>query len=209
MLISRSFVRKVVATLGAAVGFVFVYETTVPDSRTNGQTVVAESTAPPQPGARLTFTATAYCKGETTASGVSVRTGIAAADPQLLPVGTVVRLSTPDPKLDGIWTIMDTGPSVQGRIVDLYLWSCHEALRFGRRPIELEVLRLGWHPRNSEPARVEGLFKQRELKRAQRQQEAADIALPPTPPDAVPAVATPAIVAPAGATAPPRPPGGL
>ena len=49
-----------------------------------------------------------------------MRTGIAAADPTLLPVGTVVRLDMPDSRYDGIWTIMDTGPAVQGRIVDLY-----------------------------------------------------------------------------------------
>ena len=113
------------------------------------------------------FTATAYCKGETTASGVGVRTGIAAADPTLLPVGTVVRLDTPDSRYDGIWTIMDTGPAVQGRTIDLYLWSCHDALRFGRRPIQLTVLRLGWNPQNSEPGRVDTLFKQREIERAQ------------------------------------------
>ena len=34
----------------------------------------------PVPGARLDFSATAYCKGKTTASGAEVRTGIAAAD---------------------------------------------------------------------------------------------------------------------------------
>ena len=28
---------------------------------------------------------------------------------------------------------MDTGPKVQGRHVDLYMWSCYEALAFGRR----------------------------------------------------------------------------
>ena len=167
MLISTSFWRKVVATVGAAVGLVFVYETTIRDSRYAArQASMADAATIPQPGARLRFTATAYCKGETTASGVSVRTGIAAADPALLPVGTVVRIETPDPKLDGIWTIMDTGPAVQGRVVDLYLWSCHDALRFGRRPIQLEVLRLGWHPQNSQPARVDDLFKQRELERA-------------------------------------------
>ncbi len=120
----------------------------------------------PQPGSRLHFSATAYCKGETTASGVTVRTGIAAADPTLLPVGTVVRLDMPDARYDGIWTIMDTGPAVQGRIVDLYLWSCHDALRFGRRPIELTVLRLGWNPQNSEPGRAETLYRQREVERA-------------------------------------------
>ena len=167
MLISRSFWRKVVATVGAAVGLVFVYETTIRDSRYAArQATMAETSVIPQPGSRLRFTATAYCKGETTASGVSVRTGIAAGDPALLPVGTVVRIDTPDDKLDGIWTIMDTGPAVQGRTIDLYLWSCHDALRFGRRPIQLEVLRLGWHPQNSQPARIDGLFKQRELHRA-------------------------------------------
>jgi 3D (Asp-Asp-Asp) domain-containing protein len=166
MLISSSFWRKVVATLGAAVGLVFVYETTIRDSRYAArQATMAETASIPQPGSRLRFTATAYCKGETTASGVSVRTGIAAADPALLPVGTVVRLDTPDEKLDGIWTIMDTGPAVQGRTIDLYLWSCHEALRFGRRPIQLEVLRLGWNPQNSQPSRVDDLFKQRESDR--------------------------------------------
>jgi 3D (Asp-Asp-Asp) domain-containing protein len=191
MLISRSFWRKVVATLGAAVGLVFVYETTIRDSRYAArQATMAETVSIPQPGSRLRFTATAYCKGETTASGVSVRTGIAAADPALLPVGTVVRLDTPDPKLDGIWTIMDTGPAVQGRTIDLYLWSCHEALRFGRRPIQLEVLRLGWNPQNSQPTRVDDLFKQRELEKAKAIDNAPTApAGAPSPGDVAPAVA--------------------
>jgi 3D (Asp-Asp-Asp) domain-containing protein len=195
MFLSRSFLWKIVATLGAAVGFVFVYETTIPDSR---HTIVAETPANPQPGSRLHYTATAYCKGETTASGVAVRTGIAAADPTLLPVGTVVRLDMPDSRFDGIWTIMDTGPAVQGRIVDLYMWSCHDALRFGRRPIELTVLRLGWNPQNSEPGRAETLYRQREVERARLPilakpidpVDAAEPAAPVTPP-VVPALAPP------------------
>ena len=78
----------------------------------------------------------------------------------------MVRIDTPDPRLDGVWTVMDTGPAVQGRIIDLYLWSCHDALRFGRRPIQLTVLRLGWNPQNSAPGRVDDLFRQREIERA-------------------------------------------
>ena len=50
--------------------------------------------AEPEPGAKLAFTATAYCKGTTTASGVAVRRGIAAADPRLLPAGSVDLIST-------------------------------------------------------------------------------------------------------------------
>ena len=108
------------------------------------------------------FKATAYCKGETTASGVGVRTGIAAADPAILPVGSVVRLETPNPRYSGVWTVMDTGPAVRGRTVDLYLWSCKEALQFGRRSVRLTVLRLGWSPENSIPGMVDTLFRKRE-----------------------------------------------
>ena len=84
------------------------------------------------PGSRLLFSATAYCKGSTTASGVEVRSGIAAADPDLLPVGSVVQVDAPGTRYDGVYTVMDTGPRVQGRHLDLYMWSCNEALRFGR-----------------------------------------------------------------------------
>jgi hypothetical protein len=57
---------------------------------------------------------------------------------------------------------MDTGPAVRGRSVDLYLWSCKEALQFGRRKIRLSVLRLGWSPENSIPGMVDTLFRKRE-----------------------------------------------
>lgn len=187
MFITRSFWRKVVATVGAAVGFVFVYETTMRDSRYAArQAMVAEAAARPTVGTPLAFTATAYCKGDTTASGVGVRTGIAAADSALLPVGSVIRIDTPEPRYDGIWTIMDTGPAVQGRVIDLYLWSCNDALKFGRRSIHLNVLRLGWNPQNSEPGIVDTLFHKREQERAEmpipaRQMDPSGILLAPAP----------------------------
>ena len=123
---------------------------------------VRETTALPSPGARLQFGATAYCKGSTTASGVAVRSGVAAADPDLLPVGSVVQIDSLPKKYNGIYTIMDTGPRVQGRHIDLYIWSCYEALDFGRRLVRLTVLRLGWNPRASSPSLVDTLFRRRE-----------------------------------------------
>jgi 3D (Asp-Asp-Asp) domain-containing protein len=163
MQISQSFIWRSLVTLVVAVVYVFLYETTIRDSRYAArQATIAEATGLPQAGAQLAFTATAYCKGETTASGVVVRTGIAAADPGLLPVGTVVRVDMPNSRYSGIWTIMDTGPAVQGRLIDLYLWSCHEALAFGRRPVRLTVLRLGWNPQMSAPGLVDRVFRQRE-----------------------------------------------
>ena len=57
--------------------------------------------------------------------------------------------------------------------VDLYLWSCKEALQFGRRKVRLTVLRLGWSPENSIPGMVDTLFRKREAEA----QEAARAAL--------------------------------
>ncbi len=161
-LISRSTGRKITATVVVSVGFVFVYETTVRDSRYAARQAIAQQGAP-LPGARLMFQATAYCKGTRTASGVNVRTGIAAADPALLPVGSVVSVTTGDAKYNGIYTIMDTGPAVKGHILDVYMWSCHEALAFGRKQVQVTVLRLGWNPRASGPGLVDKLFRGRQV----------------------------------------------
>ena len=148
MLISRSFKRKVVATCGAALGFALLYEATVFDShRAAEHSDERQSVARPAPGASLRFSATAYCKGQTTAAGTAVRSGVAAADPTLLPVGSVIQVGSLGARYDGISTVMDTGPAVQGRELDLYMWSCTEALDFGRRTARVTVLRLGWNPR--------------------------------------------------------------
>jgi 3D (Asp-Asp-Asp) domain-containing protein len=166
-LISRYTSRKVFATAVVSVGFVFVYEATIRDSRESAkQALSRDATGTPLPGTKLLFQATAYCKGKTTASGVNVRSGIAAADRQLLPVGSVVSVNTGEPKNSGIYTIMDTGPAVQGRILDLYMWSCHEALAFGRKQVQVTVLRLGWNPRASTPGIVDALFRSRQVKKS-------------------------------------------
>jgi 3D (Asp-Asp-Asp) domain-containing protein len=100
-----------------------------------------------RPGDRLPFMATAYCKGMLTTAGVAVRSGIAASDPDLLPLGSIVQVESSDSRYDGLYTVLDTGPAVQGRHIDLYIWSCFEALDFGRTTVDLTVLRLGWNPR--------------------------------------------------------------
>jgi 3D (Asp-Asp-Asp) domain-containing protein len=164
-MISRSTGRKIVATSTAAVAFALLYETTILDSRYAARQVEVRE-AKPAPGAKLRFTATAYCKGTTTASGVNVRTGIAAADPDLLPVGSVIQVERLGDRYNGIYTIMDTGPKVQGRHIDIYMWSCHEALELGRRDTGLTVLRLGWNPRASTPSIIDRLFRGREAAEA-------------------------------------------
>ena len=164
LLLSRSLGRKIVATGIAAVAFACLYEVTILDSRYAARRAeLREATATPAPGARLRFTATAYCRGTTTASGVNVRTGIAAADPDLLPVGSVIQVDRLGDRYNGIYTVMDTGPAVQGRHIDIYMWNCDEARNeFGRRSAGITVLRLGWNPRASTPSLVDRLFRQRE-----------------------------------------------
>ena len=147
--LSRSLRMKLLATAIAAVAFVVIYESVMMDSKT-ARIESASETAAPAPGKLVRFSVTAYCKGEFTASGIKVRNGMAAADSQLLPVGSVIRIEGIPTKYEGIYTVLDTGPEVQGREIDIYMWSCFEALDFGRRKAAITVLRLGWDPNASE-----------------------------------------------------------
>jgi 3D (Asp-Asp-Asp) domain-containing protein len=167
MRISHSLWRKLVVTLVVICGIVLVYQATMLDSKYAArQALLRESTADPGPGTRLRFEASAYCKGEVTASGVPPRSGIAAADPEVLPAGSVIQVSRLGPQWDGIYTILDTGPVVRGRRLDLYTWSCHDALNFGRRSAQVVVLRLGWNPRASGASLLDAILPWREKPRA-------------------------------------------
>lgn len=199
MLLTRSLRRRVVVAAGAALGFVLLYESPILDSRyipLAFRRAVSPVVAPvpdpadvaaPAPGTRLRFRATAYCKGHTTASGTAIRTGIAAADPDLLPVGSVIQVDSLGPRYNGIYTILDTGPKVQGRQIDIYMWNCNEALAFGRRGIALQVMRLGWNPRTSTPDRVGSEFRRRERElELEVSQTSGDPGTPGPPPAATP-----------------------
>ena len=93
----------------------------------------------------MRLTATAYCHAGTTAAGTRTHTGIVAADPRILPVGSVVEIVQPD-HVAGIYTVMDTGSAVKGRTLDIFMPSCEHAIKFGRRPVRVNVLRRGWGP---------------------------------------------------------------
>lgn len=163
----------------------------------------------PRLGTAIRFDATAYCKGETAAAGVGIRHGIAAADPTLLPLGSVVRVETPDGRYGGVWTVLDTGPEIQGRELDLYVWNCTEALAFGRQTVRVTILRLGWDPAQSAPGPVDQLFRRRERARPAAP---APPAAPVTPPASTPSATPPSSPAPDTGTPPataaesPKPP---
>src|SRR5262249_34039271 len=108
MLLSRSLRRKVLATAIAAVAFVLIYQAATNDARPAAATD-ARTSRPMAAGTRLDFVGTAYCKGQTTASGVVVQAGIAAADPSIFPEGTVLAIEGVPERYRGIYTVMDTG----------------------------------------------------------------------------------------------------
>src|SRR5712691_1759033 len=166
-ILARSNAHRLVVMLVVIGGLMITYEATTFDLIPWGASSGVVDPSAPVPGAHLDFSATAYCKGTTTASGAQVRTGIAAADDSILPVGSVVNLETDNVRYNGVYTIMDTGPRVQGRLLDLYMWSCKEALTFGRKPIQVTVLRLGWNPQASTPGLIGRLFRRRERARAE------------------------------------------
>ncbi len=107
-------------------------------------TLQACATLPVKRGRELGFTATAYCHPGITKSGMKTREGFVAADPDVLPLGSVIHiLAAGDRRYERIYTVMDTGDRVHGRRIDLYLPDCREARRFGVRQVRLELVRTG------------------------------------------------------------------
>lgn len=88
-----------------------------------------------------TYLATAYNLSGRTASGRPVSKGIIAADPGVLPLGTRVRLEAGN--YSGEYVVADTGGSVRGRKIDVWVPTTREACRFGRRSVKLTVLAYG------------------------------------------------------------------
>ena len=104
------------------------------------QTPAADSTNKSQKSLEANaFRATAYCLQGRTAMGSSVRRGIVAADPRVLPLGSRIQITAGS--YSGIYTVADTGGAIKGRVLDIWVPNCVEAVRFGRKSIM--VSRLG------------------------------------------------------------------
>src|SRR5437667_2610686 len=91
----------------------------------------------PEPPAQR-FTATAYCFDRNTSSGLHVRPGAVAADLRLLPLGSVLRIEEPK-EYEGQYTVMDSGGTIKGRKLDIFMPNCRRARQFGKREILVRV----------------------------------------------------------------------
>ena len=81
------------------------------------------------------FSATAYCFSGRTAMGHGVRRGLVAADPRVLPMGS--RIFVNAGQWSGMYLVSDTGGAIKGKRLDIWVPSCAEARRFGRRSVQV------------------------------------------------------------------------
>lgn len=89
----------------------------------------------------LRFTATAYSvSGETKAQTFTEEGRTLAADPHILPIGTVVEIRDAGP-YSGQYVVSDTGPAIVGRRLDIYIARTREAINFGKRRVKVRVLK--------------------------------------------------------------------
>ena len=111
------------------------------------------STSTRESGHPDAFVATAYSLHGRTASGTTVRPGIVAADPSVLPLGSQIRVSDAG-SYSGTYTVADTGRAIGGRRIDVYIPNHAEARRFGRRTVRVQVLQYASSPKGGAHRRV-------------------------------------------------------
>jgi len=84
---------------------------------------------------RGAFSATAYCLKGRTAMGHGVRRGIIAADPRVLRLGSTITIT--GGAYSGSYLVSDTGGSIKGKKLDIWMPNCSEARKFGRRSVQV------------------------------------------------------------------------
>lgn len=88
------------------------------------------------------FKATAYCITGITKSGIPVAPGHVAADPRIIPLGSMIYVESP--LMSGIYQVTDTGRLIKGKIIDIFMPSYRKSIEFGRRNVKVKVLRYGY-----------------------------------------------------------------
>jgi 3D (Asp-Asp-Asp) domain-containing protein len=78
---------------------------------------------------------TAYCLTGTTATGTQVGPGTIAVDPRLIKLGSHMYVEG-----YGFGYARDTGGDIIGQAIDLWMGSCDDAIKWGRRTVHVYVL---------------------------------------------------------------------
>lgn len=88
------------------------------------------------------YIATAYSATGKTKSGVYTQRHIVAADPAILPIGSIVKIKHAG-RYSGEYVVADTGEKIVGRRLDIYIPSTTACKKFGRRRVKVDVIQLG------------------------------------------------------------------
>ncbi len=88
------------------------------------------------------FIATAYSVEGTGSSGKWSHPGTVAADRNILPLNSRIRIYGAG-RYSGEYTVEDTGGKVDGHHIDVYMPSRAEAKKFGRQRVKVVVLKFG------------------------------------------------------------------
>jgi 3D (Asp-Asp-Asp) domain-containing protein len=103
------------------------------------------------------FIATAYSiSGETKAQTLTQEGRTLAADPRVLPIGTVVEIRNAGP-YSGQYVVCDTGRKIVGHKLDIYIASTHEAMQFGKRKVKVRILKPA--PRTPQAQRLSAYYQ--------------------------------------------------
>lgn len=66
--------------------------------------------------------------------GHGVRRGLIAADPRVLRLGSKITITG---AYSGTYLVSDTGGMIKGKRLDIWVPSCSEARKFGRRTVQV------------------------------------------------------------------------
>jgi 3D (Asp-Asp-Asp) domain-containing protein len=94
------------------------------------------------PAQNGTYVATAYSVTGITASGEWTHRHAVAADPDILPIGSRIKIKRAG-RYSGEYVVADTGAKIVGRKLDIYMPSTKECMKFGSRPVRVFVIQLG------------------------------------------------------------------
>jgi 3D (Asp-Asp-Asp) domain-containing protein len=96
-----------------------------------------------KPAEWMRMAATAYCDHGITDSGLRTRRGSVAADPRVIPLGSRIRVEGLHGAPDGTYTVLDTGRTIKGREIDVFIPRCAAAKAFGRQHVRVKILEPG------------------------------------------------------------------
>lgn len=83
----------------------------------------------------MTVKSHAYCINGMTSRGVSTRRGVIAVDPKVIPYGS--KLYVPG---YGWGTALDTGGSIKGNTIDLWMPTRSQCMQWGTRTLKVKVI---------------------------------------------------------------------